>query len=84
MTNDAVPRLHAFGPGAIGVFGYNGRGISPGTVFGRELALLVLGEKSPQDLPLPVSGMNPAPLRGVREIFYEAGAQIAHLAGDRF
>lgn len=84
MTNDAVPRLHAFGPGAIGVFGYNGRGISPGTVFGRELALLVLGEKSPQDLPLPMSGMNPAPLRGVREIFYEAGAQIAHLAGDRF
>ncbi len=84
MTNDAVPRLHAFGPAAIGVFGYNGRGISPGTVFGRELALLVLGEKSPEDLPLPMSGMNPAPLRGVREIFYEAGAQIAHLAGDRF
>ena len=84
MTSDAVPRFHAFGPRAVAVFGYNGRGISPGTVFGRELALLVLGEKSPEDLPLPMSGMNPVPLRRVREIYYEAGAQIAHLAGDRF
>lgn len=83
MTNDAVPRFHAFGPNAIGVFGYNGRGISPGTVFGRELASLVLGETSAEDMPLPVSGMKPAPFRGVRELYYEAGAQIAHVAGHR-
>ncbi|MDH6233793.1 glycine/D-amino acid oxidase-like deaminating enzyme [Mesorhizobium soli] len=83
MTDDAVPRLHNFGPEAVGVFGYNGRGISPGTVFGRELALLILGEKSPADLPLPTSGMKPAPLRGLKELYYEAGAQIAHLASNR-
>lgn len=83
MTNDAVPRLHAFGPEALGVFGYNGRGISPGTVFGRELALHILGEKQAQDMILPMSGMKPAPLRGVKELYYEAGAQLAHLAGSR-
>lgn len=83
MTDDAVPRLHGFGPEALGVFGYNGRGISPGTVFGHELALLILGEKKEEDFPLPVSGMKPAPLRGVKELYYEAGAQVAHLAGNR-
>lgn len=84
MTDDAVPRLSAFGPKAVGVFGYNGRGISPGTVFGHELALLILGEKKLEDLPLPMSGMKPAPLRSLKELYYEAGAQIAHLAGNRF
>lgn len=79
MTSDAVPRLHGFGPEAIGVFGYNGRGISPGTVFGRELAAFILGEKSTEDLLLPMSGMSPASLRSLKEIYYEAGAQIAHL-----
>ncbi|MEW9806476.1 NAD(P)/FAD-dependent oxidoreductase [Mesorhizobium sp. ZMM04-5] len=83
MTDDAVPRLHSFGPNAIGVFGYNGRGISPGTVFGREMALLILGEKTANDLPLPMVGMSPAPMRGIKELYYEAGAQIAHLVGDR-
>jgi glycine/D-amino acid oxidase-like deaminating enzyme len=83
MTDDAVPRLHGFGPNAFGVFGYNGRGISPGTVFGRELAMLILGEKKMEDLPLPLDGMKPAPMRGVRELYYEAGAQVAHLVGDR-
>ena len=83
MTDDAVPRLHAFGPQAFGVFGYNGRGISPGTVFGKELALLILGEKTERDLLLPLSGMSTASLRLLREFYYEAGAQIAHLAGER-
>lgn len=83
MTSDAVPRLHAFGPEAFGVFGYNGRGIAPGTVFGRELALHILGEKRQQDMILPMSGMKPAPLRGVKELYYEAGAQLAHMMGNR-
>jgi len=83
MTDDAVPRLHAFGPNALGVFGFNGRGISPGTVFGRELALLILGEKGQDDLPLPMSGLKPPSLRGLKEIYYEGGAQVAHLVGDR-
>ncbi len=79
MTGDALPRLHTFGPNAIGFSGYNGRGIAPGTVFGRELALLISGEKSYADLPLPVSEVSPAPFRRIREAYYEAGAQLAHL-----
>lgn len=79
MTGDALPRLHTFGPNVVGFSGYNGRGIAPGTVFGRELALLVAGEKGYADLPLPVSEVSPAPFRRIREAYYEAGAQVAHL-----
>ncbi len=35
MTDNHLPKLHVFAPNVIGVSGYNGRGISPGTVFGR-------------------------------------------------
>ncbi|MDR7219889.1 FAD-binding oxidoreductase [Aminobacter aminovorans] len=79
MTGDALPRFHTFGPNAVGFSGYNGRGIAPGTVFGRELALLITGEKTYADLPLPVSDVTPAPFRRGREAWYEAGAQLAHL-----
>ncbi|WP_395450712.1 NAD(P)/FAD-dependent oxidoreductase [Aminobacter sp. UC22_36] len=79
MTGDAIPRFHRFGPNAIGFSGYNGRGIAPGTVFGRELALLITGEKSYADLPLPVSDISAASFRRIRETWYEAGAQLAHL-----
>lgn len=84
MTSDAVPRFHGFGPHAVGISGYNGRGIAPGTVFGRELADLVLGRKREADLPLPMSQFRRAPLRMVREMGYEAGAQLVHAVGARF
>jgi glycine/D-amino acid oxidase-like deaminating enzyme len=84
MTGDAVPRFHRFGPRMVGFSGYNGRGIAPGTAFGKVLARLVLGEIGEDDLPLPVSQPVARPLRTLKEAWYEAGAQVAHLAGARF
>ena len=84
MTADALPRFHKFGPNAVGFSGYNGRGISPGTVFGRELAQLILGEKTEAEMPLPLSELRETSFRPFREAYYEAGAQVAHLAGERF
>ncbi|UVK54580.1 FAD-binding oxidoreductase [Mesorhizobium sp. AR02] len=83
MTTDALPRFHKFGRKGVGFSGYNGRGISPGTVFGRELALLILGEKSEAQLPLPRSDLVEIPFMRAREAWYEMGAQIAHLASAR-
>lgn len=83
MTTDALPRFHKFGRNIVGFSGYNGRGISPGTVFGRELALLILGEKSEAELPLPLSEPVETPFLPLREAWYEIGAQIAHLTTAR-
>jgi len=84
MTGDHLPRLHSFGPQAIGFCGYNGRGISPGTVFGRVLAEHILGILPEDELPLPVTAFATAPFRAAREAYYEYGAQVAHVVGGRF
>jgi glycine/D-amino acid oxidase-like deaminating enzyme len=83
MTADALPRFHRLDENVVSFSGFNGRGIAPGTVFGRELARLVLGEKGVEDLPLPVTRTAAAPLRTVREFGYEAGAQLFHAVDAR-
>ena len=79
MTDDAMPRLHRLGPGAVAASGYNGRGIAPGTVFGRLLAQWTLGEIGADNLPLPLSPVQPARARALREASISAGAQLYHL-----
>jgi glycine/D-amino acid oxidase-like deaminating enzyme len=84
MTADNLPRFHRLAENVIGFSGYNGRGIAPGTVFGRTLAELVSGEVTEGDLPLPVTDPAAQSFRAARESYYELGAQVAHLAGARF
>ncbi len=80
MTNDSLPKFHRLARNVVGFSGYNGRGIAPGTVFGKHLAKLVSGEIGEADLPLPVSDPREQSFRGLREAYYEAGAQVAHAA----
>lgn len=80
MTADALPKLHRLGERALSCSGYNGRGIAPGTVFGRMLADLVTARTAEDDLPLPVTEPRAQPFRGIREAYYEIGAQLAHLS----
>jgi glycine/D-amino acid oxidase-like deaminating enzyme len=79
MTSDHLPRLHAPAGNMIALAGFNGRGIAPGTVFGREIARHVAGEVSLEEMFLPVSRWRFARLRQVQEAYYEVGAQVAHL-----
>jgi glycine/D-amino acid oxidase-like deaminating enzyme len=83
MTADALPRFHRLARNVVSISGYNGRGIAPGTVFGRCLANLALGAVGEADLPLPVSEPKSAPLRHAAEAFYEVGAQAAHFVYAR-
>ncbi len=83
MTNDHLPRLHAPAENMIALAGYNGRGIAPGSVFGRELARHIAGEVPLDGMFLPVTTPRNAPFRTVREGYYELGAQIAHLPPQR-
>ncbi|MBV8449883.1 MAG: FAD-binding oxidoreductase [Hyphomicrobiales bacterium] len=79
MTSDHLPRLHIFGPNSVGISGYNGRGIAPGTVMGREIANLITGKVDLDGMPLPVSKVSVPAFRAAKEKYYEIGAQIAHL-----
>ena len=84
MTGDALPRLHQLDRNIISISGYNGRGIAPGTSFGRDLARVVLGERSMDSLALPQTAVRPAHLRALKGLIYEAGAQLVHFAAARF
>lgn len=84
MTDNALPRFHRFGKNVIGFSGYNGRGISPGTTFGKVLAHHILGDIAEKELPLPLTQVREAAFRSAKEAYYEAGAQIAHFTGERF
>jgi glycine/D-amino acid oxidase-like deaminating enzyme len=83
MTSDSIPRFHRFAPNVIGVSGYNGRGIAPGTAFGRLLARHVAGKLPEEEIPLPTSQVRLPRLRQLKEMTYEYGAQLAHLFATR-
>jgi glycine/D-amino acid oxidase-like deaminating enzyme len=83
MTEDAIPRFHQHGRNCWSISGYNGRGIAPGTTFGRDLAGLMLGSLGAEDLALPLTQVRSAPFRQARAAFFEFGAEVAHLTGSR-
>lgn len=83
-TADALPRLHCLGRNVVSFSGYNGRGIGPGTVFGRELARLALGQVAITELSLSATDIAPAAWKPAREAIYEAGAQLAHAIDARW
>lgn len=54
MTPDHLPRIHVLDEGLYTPIGYNGRGITTGTIFGQAIAGLLTG-MDPAELPLPVT-----------------------------
>lgn len=82
MTVDHIPRFHVLADNMVMVTSYNGRGIGPGTVFGKLLAEYALGG-AVQDIPLPVTKQKGVFLRGLRGLFYETGARAYHLLQRR-
>lgn len=84
MTANNLPRFHKLDERVITVCGYNGRGISPGTVFGQLLAAYVAGDIGDAEMPLPVTDPAPVSALPLREAWYEAGAQLVHVAQARF
>ena len=75
MTPDHLPRVHQLAEGLWTAIGYNGRGITTGTLFGQSLASVLTGE-DPAKLPLPVSETNAVPRRGLMTRFYGLGSQL--------
>lgn len=72
MTPDHIPRIFELDEGLWTSIGYNGRGITTGTLFGQSLADLLTG-MDPKDLPLPVTSPEAAPRRKFTSSFYDLG-----------
>ncbi len=70
FTSDHLPRIYEPAPGVHMALGYNGRGIGPGTYWGKMLAARVTGAPA-SDFPLPVSPVGKARFRGLWAAFYE-------------
>jgi glycine/D-amino acid oxidase-like deaminating enzyme len=82
MTADHLPKITRLGPGALQVFGYSGRGISPGTVFGKGLAAWAWGGDE-NHLPAPVAESHEESFTGMRGCYYSMGAALTHLVRAR-
>lgn len=83
MTTDNLPRFHVLAEGVYTFCGYNGRGIAPGTVFGRVMADFLTGNRNTDSLPLPVTTPTARATRGLQSLGYEIGAQLVHLTEGR-
>ncbi|MEM8872092.1 MAG: hypothetical protein AAGE38_16945, partial [Pseudomonadota bacterium] len=57
-TPDHLPRIYNLDEGLYTSIGYNGRGITTGTLFGEAIAGLLTGA-DPVDLPLPITDVAP-------------------------
>ncbi|WP_445942505.1 NAD(P)/FAD-dependent oxidoreductase [Roseicyclus sp.] len=58
MTPDHLPRVHELAPSLYTPIGYNGRGITTGTIFGQAIAGLLTGRDAAA-LPLPITSFAP-------------------------
>lgn len=82
-TAHHLPYLHRLAGNVWALSGYNGRGIAPGTILGRELARMLIGKMRLEDMSLPVTEIKPTGFKRLREIFYHAGSTAAHAVSNR-
>ena len=81
MTTEHLPKILDL-QGGYACFGYSGRGIGPGTLFGTAMAeALLSGDHS--YLPVPPAKEHAIPFAGLRSAYYETGATLTHLISDR-
>ncbi len=77
MTNDNVPGFHIIDKDMFTVTSYNGRGIGPGTVFGKMLAKYAQTER-PEEIPLPLTKQKDIASRHLRALYFETGGRVYH------
>ncbi|MGX9417748.1 NAD(P)/FAD-dependent oxidoreductase [Vibrio sp. WJH972] len=70
LTPEHIPRIHNLSPGLYSALGFNGRGITTGSIFGRAMANLLTGMPE-KELLLPITNMKADIIAPVREPVYE-------------
>ncbi|MGQ7843972.1 NAD(P)/FAD-dependent oxidoreductase [Granulosicoccus sp. 3-233] len=71
MTPDHLPRIHELDTNLFTSIGYNGRGITTGTLFGKSMADLLTGMPA-VDLPLPISTLTTVPSAPIHSRLYQS------------
>lgn len=82
MTADHLPKVLKVGPQALVIFGYSGRGIGPGTIFGRAAADAILSGRDDTLPVVPVARYGEW-LPGLKTAILEAGARAVHAVAAR-
>ena len=78
MTGDHIPKILRLGSNAYSVFGYSGRGIGPGTYFGKAVSeCLISGDET--SLPVDPLDYYQEPFSKIKAGFIEFGATASHL-----
>jgi len=83
MSSTYLPKIVVLGQNAISIYGYSGRGISPGTSFGKCAADWVL-TGAWDAFPIDPSGGLNMPARSLKAFYVESGCSAKHLVSDRF
>jgi glycine/D-amino acid oxidase-like deaminating enzyme len=78
MTPDHLPRLLNLAPGIYAPIGYNGRGITTGTMFGRAIADHLAGA-SESSMPVPITQPKPTSNRAIKARLFEVGFKAYRL-----
>ncbi|MHC5349498.1 L-pipecolate oxidase [Metapseudomonas furukawaii] len=77
FTPDHLMRLYEPAPGLLAFTGYNGRGVTTGTVVGKAFAdFMQSGDE--RVLPMPFQPMRAVAAAGLRSSLYEAGFSLYH------
>ena len=82
MTGDHIPKVVAFAPSALAVYGYSGRGIAPGVAFGSAAADALLTGAA-ESLPIAPVVEHRERFTAARAAWFEAGALMVHGLGAR-
>lgn len=83
MTSDHVPKILQLGENAYAVFGYSGRGIGPGTLFGKTLGEFLIAKTDQASLPLQPIAHYHESLSTAKQVYYEMGASLTHFVSAR-
>ncbi|PSL20918.1 NAD(P)/FAD-dependent oxidoreductase [Shimia abyssi] len=82
MTANHLPKVQSIGPDGLSVFGFSGRGIGPGTVFGKCAVQAMLSGDMTR-VPVPITDTYREGFKVARTAYFELGAGVAH-ALNRF
>ena len=78
MTANHIPKIQKLGNNAYSIFGFSGRGIGPGTYFGKAVVeSLLSGDEN--SLPVTPMSQNKERYSGIKSKLFELGATASHL-----